>query len=276
MLGRSEIEGKPGSDSGVEPGIDGNHRGGVISLLLAAVHPQGQLEHQQLLVHKPAVGCRDHFGAARTMDLPQGLIDRQEILLGECLWRQGLGDDRRSMPQRRLHGQSHVRLLHTLRQRIDREPLRGVGLLVGREPADLRMGKLPALPPAPRLAGDHHPHPLHKPLRHERHVEPDRLEPAAAGFDRDCQHRPTVKRGAGGDGGDQTGYRGMLDFDEVADRMRPREVLVVAREMHQGVADGYKSEPDQAFGPGRAHPRQPLEPRGQTRLGGGRRSLHEA
>ena len=38
-LGRCELEGKPGPDPGIEPGIDGDRRRSMGPLLLAAVHP---------------------------------------------------------------------------------------------------------------------------------------------------------------------------------------------------------------------------------------------
>jgi len=55
-LGGGELEAEPGPDPAVEPGVHREHRGRPPFLLLAAVHSQRELEHEQFLVDEPSPG----------------------------------------------------------------------------------------------------------------------------------------------------------------------------------------------------------------------------
>ena len=246
-------------------------------LLPAAVHPEGQLEHEELLIDQPPAGRLDHGLAGGAVNLTQGRLDRQEALLGEHRPRKGLRADAGRVVEGRLDRQPDLRLLDALGQRIDRQPLRCVGRLAPGEPANLRVGKLPA-PPAPlRLAGEHHLHPRLEPLGHEGHVEPDRSQPPVGRLNRDRQHPAAGGGGPAGHVGDGAGHRGVGALDKIGEPVRPREVLVVAGEVHQGVADGREPQFGEPRRPGRADARQPLEPGREARLeaGRGRGGIHE-
>ena len=266
LLGGGECEGKPGADPGVEPGVDRDRRRRLRLLLPAAVHPQGQLEHEQLLVDEPPPCRVDHLTARRAVDLAKGPFDRQETLRGEHLLRDRLGADARGVIEGRSHRQPHVRLLHALRERVDGEPVGGMRLLATGKPADFRVGKLPDAAREPRLAGDHHLHPLGESLRHERHVEPHRPHPAGPAGKRHTEHGATggERPRAGID--HLAGDRGVLPFAEVGEGMGAGEVAVFPREVHERVANRHQAELDELLGPRGPHPRQPLEAGGETRV----------
>ena len=273
-LGRREREGKAGPNAGVEPGIDRQRRCGVSYLLVAAMHPQGELEHEQLLVDEPPPGGVDHLPARRHVDLAERPLDRQQFLRGQHGRRERLGHDAGDMAERGQHRHPHVRLLHALRQGIDGEPVGCVGLLGLTEPPDVGVRKLPAARLVPGLAGDHHPHPLRKPLRHERHPEPHGPHAPVSGGDADREHVPPGEQRLGADIHHFTGDRRVLPGSQVGNRMGTGEVAVLPGKVHHGIADRDEPEPGEPLGPRRPHAHEPLQRRPQARLAIGRRCGH--
>ena len=198
------------------------------------------------------------------MDLAEGRRDREQPLGGEQIGRKGLRREIGGMVERREDRDADMRLEHPFGERIDGEPLRGIGPLPRLKPADLRMGKLPLSDGALRRPGDHHPLSDGKPLRHEGHVEPDSADDSILAGEADDEHLPA---GAGRPRrrlDDLADERRMLTGDERLDGMGPGEVAVVAGEMHERVGRRDQAELSQLVGPQRAHARQPLERRGEA------------
>ena len=112
-------------------------------ILPAAVQPQGQLQHEQLLIDKPPLGRLKGLATRRPMQRPDCGSDRQQILGCQHLLRQRLFQTVGRQIKCRLHRHPHVRLLHALGQRIDGQPFDRAGVFFVIKPADLRMRKLP-------------------------------------------------------------------------------------------------------------------------------------
>ena len=263
-LGRREFEREPGTDAAIDATVDGNRWRCPSYLLLATVHPQCQLEHEQLLVDKAATCRGDHSVARGDVDFAECHVDRQQLLAAEEVFGQGLWGEIGGVIERRLHRRPDVRLEDAFSEGIDGQPVGGIGPLPGLEPADLRVGKLPLPHRELGLAGDHDPLPDGEPFCHEGHIEPHRADAPRGTGQPDDEHLPAAAGDPGCHIDDVAGDRGVLAGHDVGNLMGAGEVAVVAGEVHQCVRRRHQPEAFEAVRPGRADSRQSLQRRRQT------------
>ncbi len=262
-----QLEGKEPAYPGVDPGRGLQRRGLPLLVLLLPLDRQRKLQNEQLLIDQPPPGLLQALLVGGKMDLRQRLPERPEPVGLQIAGGKDLLQHARVLVQRPADDLPHLPLQQPFGQRIDRQNLGGRLVFLGVEDIDPRMVHLPDQPLVLRLAGEHDPLAELEAVAHEGLVEPE--GPQVSGFraDGDAQHAAADARAAEVDVIDHAADALELALFEPVDRPLVAEVLVIAGEAEEHVADGLEPEPFEQFGPGRPDPLEELDGRGELLFG---------